>query len=45
MDSSTVINLLILAVYIALMVGIGVYSMKSSKSVEGFLLGGRGLGP
>lgn len=45
MINSTIINLIILLVYIGLMIGLGVYSIRHTKSVDGFLLGGRGLGP
>ena len=31
--------------FLAVMVGIGVYSRKHSKSVDGFVLGGRNVGP
>ncbi len=41
----TWINTGILVLYILLMVGMGLYCMKKSSSVEGFLLGGRNLGP
>ncbi len=34
-----------LALFAALMIGIGVYSAKRASSVEGFLLGGRKIGP
>lgn len=43
--SATGVNLIIIAVYVLLMVGIGVYCTKHSKNVDGFLLGGRNLGP
>ena len=31
--------------FLAVMVGIGVYSRKHSRSVDGFVLGGRNVGP
>ncbi len=34
-----------LALFAALMIGIGVYSTKRASSMEGFLLGGRKIGP
>ncbi len=43
--SDAAINLLIIGIYIVMMVGIGVFCMKKTKGVEGFLLGGRNLGP
>lgn len=39
------INIGILILYIALMIIMGVYSIRHTKTVDGFLLGGRGLGP
>ena len=39
------INCIIIGIYILLMVGIGIYCTRHSKSVDGFLLGGRNLGP
>ncbi|MEG2380539.1 MAG: sodium:solute symporter [Oscillospiraceae bacterium] len=39
------INIAILVAYVLLMVGVGVYCMKKTNSVDGFLLGGRNLGP
>ena len=39
------INILILILYIGMMVGMGIYSIRHTKTVDGFLLGGRGLGP
>ena len=45
MLSSTAVNLVILALYVCLMVTLGIYSVKHTKTVDGFLLGGRGMGP
>ncbi len=42
---TTAINLIIIGIYVILMVGIGVYCTKHSKNVDGFLMGGRNLGP
>lgn len=39
-----VIKWIVLAVYLALMIGIGVYYRKKTSSVSDFVLGGRGLG-
>ncbi len=35
----------ILVIFFALMVAIGIYCRRHAKSVEGFVLGGRGVGP
>lgn len=43
--SSTTINVIIIGIYILMMISIGVYCTKHSKSINGFLLGGRSLGP
>ncbi|MDD6484728.1 MAG: sodium:solute symporter [Clostridiales bacterium] len=34
-----------LVIFILLMIGIGVYSSRRTKTIEGFLLGGRSIGP
>lgn len=39
------INIMLIVVYILLMLGMGIYSMKHTKTVGAFLLGDRGLGP
>lgn len=39
------ITVLFLVVFFVVMVGVGVYCRKSSVSVEGFVLGGRSVGP
>ena len=39
------IGLVLLAVFLALMTGIGVWSMKKTKNLNDFFLGGRTLGP
>lgn len=45
MNADTIVNIIILVVYVALMIGMGIHSMKHTKTVDGFILGGRGLGP
>ncbi len=39
------IKILLTLAFLAVMVGVGVYSRKHSGSVEGFVLGGRNVGP
>lgn len=43
MSTDSIIVLSAFAAYLLLMVGIGVYSMKKTKSTEDYFLGGRGL--
>ena len=43
--TTTVIDLIIIGIYVLLMICVGVYCTKHSKDVNGFLLGGRNLGP
>ena len=43
--SAVGINTLIIGIYVLLMGGVGIYCMKHAKDVDGFLLGGRNLGP
>ncbi|MBQ8686951.1 MAG: sodium/solute symporter [Ruminococcus sp.] len=38
------ITIVMLAVYIVIMLGIGIYTSKKTKSVSDFVLGGRGIG-
>lgn len=38
-------KILLLIVFFAVMVGVGFYSRKHTKSVDGFVLGGRNVGP
>ena len=38
-------KILLTVAFLAVMVGIGLYSRKHSKSVDGFVLGGRNVGP
>lgn len=40
-----VIKILLLIVFFAVMIGVGVYSRKNATDVNGFLLGGRAVGP
>lgn len=39
------IKIILLVVFFAVMIGVGVYSRKSTSSVDGFVLGGRSVGP
>ena len=39
------IKILLTIIFLAVMVGVGVYSHKQAKSVDGFVLGGRNVGP
>lgn len=40
-----VIKIILLIVFFAVMIGVGVYSRKSATDVNGFVLGGRSVGP
>ena len=40
-----VIKVLLTLVFLAVMVGVGIYSRKQASSVDGFVLGGRAVGP
>ena len=40
-----IIKILLTLVFLAVMVGVGVYSRKQASSVDGFVLGGRSVGP
>jgi len=40
-----IIKLLLTLVFLAIMVGVGIYSRKQASSVDGFVLGGRSVGP
>ncbi|MBP5340694.1 MAG: sodium:solute symporter [Prevotella sp.] len=39
------IKVLLTIVFLAIMVGVGIYSRKQARSVDGFVLGGRSVGP
>ncbi len=39
------IKIILTLIFLAVTVGIGIYSRKQAKSVEGFVLGGRNVGP
>ena len=39
------IKILLTIVFLAVMVAVGFYSRKQSRSVDGFVLGGRAVGP
>ena len=39
------IKIILTLVFLAIMVGVGLYQRKSAKNVEGFVLGGRNVGP
>lgn len=43
--SATIITSAVLVVYFAVLVGIGLYCRKNSTDVNGFILGGRSVGP
>ena len=40
-----IIKILLTLIFLAVSVGVGVYSRKQAKSVDGFVLGGRSVGP
>ena len=39
------IKLVLLVVFFAVMIGVGIYARKSTSNVNDFVLGGRGVGP
>ena len=39
------IKIFLTVVFLAIMIGVGIYSRKQASSVEGFVLGGRSVGP
>ncbi len=39
------IKVLLTIVFLAIMIGVGIYSRKQARSVDGFVLGGRSVGP
>ena len=38
------IKILLTVLFFGIMIGVGIYSRKSTKSVDGFVLGGRSVG-
>lgn len=40
-----VVKILLVVVFVAIAIGVGVYCNRSTKTVDGFLLGGRNVGP
>ena len=40
-----IIKVLLTVIFLVVMVGVGVYSRKQARSVDGFVLGGRAVGP
>ena len=40
-----VIKVILLVVFFAVMVGVGIYARRHATSVDGFVLGGRSVGP
>lgn len=44
-DEKMIIKIMMLAVFFAVMVGIGIYCRKQAQDVNGFVLGGRSVGP
>ena len=39
------IKVLLTVIFLAVMIGVGLYTRKQASSVEGFVLGGRAVGP
>ena len=39
------IKVFLTIIFLAIMIGVGLYSRKQAASVEGFVLGGRSVGP
>ena len=39
------IKVLLTIIFLVVMVGVGIYSRKQARSVDGFVLGGRAVGP
>ena len=39
------IKIFLLVIFFAVMVGVGIYSRRHARSVDGFVLGGRSVGP
>ena len=40
-----IIKVLLTIIFLIVMVGVGLYSRKQARSVDGFVLGGRSVGP
>ena len=40
-----IIKVLLTLIFLAVMIGVGVYTRKQASSVDGFVLGGRAVGP
>ena len=40
-----IIKVLLTIIFLVVMVGVGIYSRKQASSVDGFVLGGRAVGP
>ena len=40
-----IIKVLLTVIFLAVMIGVGIYTRKQASSVEGFVLGGRAVGP
>ena len=39
------IKVLLTVIFLAVMIGVGLYTRKQASSVDGFVLGGRAVGP
>lgn len=40
-----ILKVLLLIIFFAIMIGVGIYSRRQAKDVNGFVLGGRSVGP
>ena len=40
-----IIKIVFTIIFLAVMIGVGLYTRKQASSVEGFVLGGRAVGP
>ena len=40
-----IIKVLLTIIFLAVMIGVGLYTRKQASSVDGFVLGGRSVGP
>ena len=40
-----IIKVLLTVIFLVVMIGVGVYSRQQARSVDGFVLGGRAVGP